>query len=332
MYFHRRGVPGDWRVFVGLVLLLTPVARAQDEQRLREREVLDPARDEWVPREAAPEVGIDAGRANLARGESDQAYRTLKDWVRKNPEDARQIEGVYLLGEAYFQRKWYYQAYEQWDIVTENTAGDLFYLALRRQMDVARALLAGEKRILWGGLLRVTARDEGVKILDRIWERAPGTSLGELALRTKADYYFERGDLMLAQQTYATLAQEYPESRFARAALLRSAEAAGAAFGGVKFDDRPLLDADERYAQLQASYPDFAEREGVATRRTAIREQRAQKDLEIARWYQRTRQTGAAEFYYRGVVRDYRDTTAAQEAQQALRALGIDDESAEVGT
>lgn len=303
----------------------TQQQRAQ--QQYREREVLDPLTDEWVARAeeppAAPVGELEEARALLARGQPKKAFRILKKWVAANPDHERYYEGVLLLGDAHFERGRFYQAYEQYEQVVENTAGELFRTALQKEKDVALAFLAGRKRIVWR-ILRLPAYDEAIEILDRIWERVPGTRLGEDALRIKADYFYRRGDMDLAQDEYANLAREYPAGRFRQFAMLRSAEAAVAAFPGVKFDDRPLLEAEERYRQLQEAYPAYAEREAVAQQREGIRQKRAEKDLDIARWYERTKQPAAAEFYYRAILKDWPDTLAAADARQRLQALGIE--------
>lgn len=300
-------------------------AFAQSEQ-LRESQVLDPERDAWVerPDETPGDRGGPLGEARglLATDEPRKAYKLLDTWVEENPDDDRYYEAVFLLGEAEFERGRYYQAYERYEEVVEATGGELFFTALRREMDVSRAFLAGEKRIVWK-ILRLPAYDDGIEILDRIWERVPGTRLGEAALKLKADYFFAVGDLQLAQDEYAALAREYPNGRYVQLAMLRSAEAAAGAFPGIKFDDRALLDASERYRQVLGAYPQFAERESVPARLEGIRASRAEKDLDIAQWYERTKQVGAAEYYYRLVLEDYPDTLAASEARLALLGLGV---------
>ena len=75
---------------------------------------------------------------------------------------------------------------------------------------------------------------------------------------------------------------------------------------------------------MQSAFPAYAQRERVADRLEGIREQRAEKDLDVARWYRRTKQAGAAEYYYRLVLKDGPGTLAAGEAQHALRAMGVD--------
>lgn len=335
--YYRRAI------LLGALLVFCPtansVAHAQDvlltvaqEEQYRERQVLDPDSDEWLEPTSAPAgVGeLDDARALLAKGETRAARHALEDWIEANPDHERLYEAIWLLGEAHFERPDFYAAYLQYEQVVENSSGELFYKALRREVDVARAFLSGEKRIVWK-VLYLPAYQDGIEILDRVWERAPGTRLGEEALKIKADYYYANGDLDLAQDEYVSLAREYPYGRFVRLASLRAAEASAASFPGIPYDDRALLEAETRYEQVQSTYPEYAERERVAERIEGIRQTRADKDLATAKWYEKVGQAGAAEHYYRMIVREWPETLASSEARSRLRALGIEIEATPVG-
>lgn len=305
------------------------VSAATQEERFRGREVLDAESNAWVPAAEGVVSGpLARARLLLADGDADAARKLLKDWVAENRAADDYYEGVLLLGEAHFADGDYWKAAEQFEAVSENTSGTLFFRAVERTIDVARAFLAGEKRIVWG-FLPLPARDEGVALLDRAWERVPGTPLGELALKLKADYFFERGEMANAQQEYALLAREYPDGRYVRFAMLRAAEAAEAQFPSIRHDDRPLIEARELYRAVGERFPEYADREAVPERLEGIRRARAAKKLEIADWYVRADQPQAAAFYYRLVRREYPDTQAAFDARTALRRLGFELESSE---
>lgn len=293
---------------------------------LREQERLDLNSGTWAPVEPSElestVVELRNARQSLIEGRPAEAREMLKDWLKANEGHERRLEGVFLLGESLFDLKDYFAAYEQYEIVIADGSGDLYRKALTREMDVARAFLAGEPRRIWK-TVPLPAYDDGIEILDKIWERAPGTRLGEEALRLKADYFFQNGDADLAQQEYATLSQEYPNGRYKQLAMLRSAESAERAFPGVKFDDRPLVEADERYRQMEQRFPAYAERERVDARRKGIRDQRAAKDLDIADWYLKTERQSAAVYYLRVLIRDWPDSFAATEARSRLLALGL---------
>lgn len=317
--------------FAATLALTSAGATWAQEQHFREREVLDRERGEWVelapPEAGTPEALLEEGRSLLAQGRGREAKRLLKEWVRVNREHEHYREAMYLLGEAYFESGNFWGAYKRYEYVAENAAGELFQKALRREMDVARAFFAGKPRLVWG-FLPLPAQDDGVEILDRVWQRVPGTRMGEDASRLKADYYYNRGDFPEAQLEYAQLAREYPRGRYAQFAMFRSALAAGNASAGILYDDRPLIEADERYRQLQDAFPTYAERNGVGVLRAAIRDRRAQKDYSIARWYERTDQPDAARYYYRLILRDWPDTLSAEQARSRLRALGENTEEA----
>jgi tetratricopeptide (TPR) repeat protein len=317
---------------LGLALLAT--AMPAQQEKFRERQVLDPLTDEWVDQArpvpgTAPAEPVDQARALLAQHKPRPARDLLVKWTKRNTDHERYHEAMFLLGDAYFDAGDFYKAYQSYEVVAEATSGELFQQATRKEIDVARAFFAGRPRIVWR-IFRLPAYDDGVEILTRVYERIPGTPLGEVALRLKADYFFNRGDMTVAQDEYANLVKEFPIGRYTRAAMLRSAESADASFPGVKYDDHPLAEAEERYRQVQTAHPDFARRENVDERLEAIRQKRADKDLEVARYYERTKHPGAAEFYYRLIIKERPDTLAASEARQRLRALGIEVEREEM--
>lgn len=313
-----------------LVLLLgaAPPGPALDtqEEQYRERQLLDPEQDTWVDQARPPTAGpldeLDEARRLLAIGQPRQARKLLEPWLVANYDHDRYYEGVLLLGETWFESREFWRAVERFQEVAENAAGGLFHRANERCVDVARAFLSGQKRIVWR-IMRLPAYDEGLEILDRVWQREPGTRLGEVALKLRADHYYKSGDVDLAQDEYANLVQQFPGGRYVQLAMLRTAQAAEAAFPGVKFDERPLIEAQERYRQLRGAFPAYAQSENVDARLEGIRQTRADKDLDIARWYQRTGRSDAAEYYYRLILNDWPGTLAAVEAQAHLQAMGV---------
>lgn len=312
---------------VAVLLVSLAMTTSNEDQRYRERQVLDPNTGAWID-QAPPEAGgplgeVDEARRLVAEGDWKAARPILKKWTKANPEDERYLEAMLLLGDTYFLGKDYWNAAERYQEVADNSAGELFHLAQSRCVDCARAFLAGEKRILWG-FIPLPAYDDGCDILDRVWQRAPGTRLGEFALKQKADFRYNRGEFDIAKDEYANLIEQYPSGRHIQTAMLRAAESAEASFTGVKFSDRALVDADVRYRQFKEQFPPLAERESIDARLEGIRQKRADKDLDIAQWYERTRARDAAVFYYRRILSDWPNTLAAAEAQGRLRALGVD--------
>ncbi len=283
-----------------------------------------PERSAWIelPR---PEPGTAAGDLATARAAlADQRYkkvRTLISAWQKNYGSSSEFFPQALLLDARAEKglRNYYDAYQVLDrLISEFRATDAADDAVVELFNIAEVYLSGVRRKLWGMRL-LNASELALDILDRITAEFAGTRLAELALKTKADYFFQRGDFALAELELARLLQEYPESQYHRYALKLSADAALASFTGIRFDDAPLVEAEERYRMYAREYPDDAAT--VAPILQTIRERRAEKELDVGRYYRKIEQLKAAVFYFESVQAHWPDTAAAAQALQAIKAM-----------
>jgi len=193
--------------------------------------------------------------------------------------------------------------------------------ALRLKFVIADVFLSGVKRKVWG-VRWLPSEDLALRILDEISTDYPESPLAELAVKTKADYLFNTGDHGLAELEYARLLKDYAQSRYQRFAMLQTAESALAGFRGIDFDDAGLIEASERYSDYLARWPADADRERIGLIQETIREQRAEKELTIGHYYERTDHLSSAIFYFRSVVENWPDTIAATKARDRLELLG----------
>ncbi len=304
----------------------------QEPERYAERLIYDPKTGEWLelapPEPGTPEGDLEIARATLARAENRHALmrarNLLKKWIKVYYDSERYPEALFYYADSEFQLGNYMQAYETYErLLDEQKGTDLAQRVLRNEIVIAEVFLSGRWRKIWGGLIRMPAKEEALDILERIaTNRAPGTPFAEQAIKIKADYYYSRGEFTDAEQEYARLAREFPRSRYAQLALMRSAQASYASFPGVKFDDAALVEAEERFEQFRKKFPQLAQDENVPLLLEQIRNSRAQKEYTVGQYYERTKHTRAAAFYYRSVIKYWPDTTWAVLAQGRLENLG----------
>lgn len=291
-------------------------------QRLR----FDPNEAVWleIPK---PEPGTAVGdlalvRAAFAKGEYKAARKAVISWHKKYGQATEHYPQALLLqAQIEKARRNYYVTYQLLETFLSDyrataVAGD----ALVDLFNIAEVYLSGVRRKVWGMRL-LNARDLGLDILDRISSEYPDTSLAELALKTKADYFFGRGDFTLSELEYSRLLQEFPVSRYQRYAMRRSADAALAGFAGVRFDDASLVEAEERYRLYAKQYPGLAAQEGIGLILQDIREKRGMKELEIGYYYQRTKHPAAARFYFESTVTHWPESIAATKAAGVLAGM-----------
>jgi len=267
---------------------------------------------------------LDIARQWMAREDYKAALKALKRWIKDyGPEGPRYPEALFLKATAHLERGDYRAAHDAYQALLNDFPGSEYAeQALSGEFHIAEQYLAGKRRKAWWGLIRVRDYDGGIEILDDLITNYPDTPLAEWAQMAKADYYFSRGEVELAEDEYAIFAREYPQSRWQPRALLGSARAALASFPGIKFDDAGLIEARERYTEFLRLYPAAAEQEGVPVILDQIAASRANKTVDIARFYEKTGHPAAARFYYRATVNRWPDTPAAVQARGRLAILG----------
>lgn len=295
------------------------------------RLLYDAQTDQWKI-EQAPEPGtengdLDIARQYIARQDWETAYQLIKAWIKQYGTGAeRYPEALYLRAIVQLERGEYRAANDDLKKFLNDYPGSEYAeRALSAQFRIAEQYLAGRKRRAFWGLLRIKDRDAGVKIMDDISANYADTPLAELAMKSKADYFYARGDFEQAQEEYASFARDYPRSRYHAYALLRSAESALASFNGVHFDDAGLIEAQERYRQFMQEYPQVGRQLGVPNLQDELASKRADKTFEIGRHYEKYATPAAARYYYRATVKRWPGTAAAEQAQARLAALGEGD-------
>jgi len=198
--------------------------------------------------------------------------------------------------------------------------------ALRLEFLVAEAYLSGAKRKLLG-LKLLSGADTAEQILDTIAIDYQESRYAEYAVKTKADYLFDKGEYLLAELEYSQLIKDYPNGQYRELAMRRSAESALAGFRGIEYDDAALIEAKERFRDFQTRYPLQSERDHIDRILDGIERKRAEKEYNIGVYYEGIDQIASAVFYYRSALTHWPDTLAAEKAKIRLNLYSADSQS-----
>ncbi|MEK6676206.1 MAG: outer membrane protein assembly factor BamD [Planctomycetota bacterium] len=325
----------DLRFFVGILsvcILGASFATGADQPRTRKLDY-DPVRKTWVELPPPP-PGTAAGDLHLIRmgveeKEFRQALKSVKGFVnRYGEEDSLYPEVLVAKAGALVGNREYDKAYKVLQAFLNEFSGmSITEEALRLEFVIAEAYLSGVKRRFLG-IPMLSGVDEAYKILDEISVDYPESPLAELAVKLKADHLFTTGEHALSELDYARLLRDFPQSRYQSFGMRRSADAALASFGGVDYDEAAVIEAEERYKDYQARFPQSAGQEGVDLILENIRVRRAEKEFAIGAYYERTDHLSSAAFYYRQTRDQWQGTIAADRATARLKLLGIGDEDA----
>lgn len=303
---------------LGAAALLAAPAWGEDEKLVRRE-------GKWV-KLAKPAKGTPAGEAAIVRQRVDKrkfrsAVRNAKKFLKRYPAHRLREEVLSLAGDAEMARGRYWQAYQWYEKqISEFPNGDRLERALDKEMAIARAFLAGKKRIAMK-VLRLSAISEGIEILQRIAEHVPGTERAELALLAVGDHHFAKGEWKAAAESYDGYLQLFPKSRRAAHARLRAAEATRRSYRGSTWDETPLIEAEQRYKAFAARHPAAARKIGVPKVLKEIRSARAANRYQVGQFYLRTGKRKSAAYYFTLVAREFADTEWAGRARVALAKI-----------
>ena len=227
-----------------------------------------------------------------------------------------------LAGQAEYDRGRYFQAFEWFEKqIGRYPNGPLLARALNRESDIAELFLQGKKRIVFK-VFRLSAQSDGLEILARIAEHAPGTELAQRSLLRIADYHFARKDYAEAVESYDHFLMLHGKSDKAYHAMLQAAQAAYLSFRGVRYDATPLLEAEQRFRIFAQRFPLQARRAGVKAILKQIGAFRAEKMYVDAKFYERVGRRKSSVYYYKQLIGKYPNSQWAIPAREALVRLG----------
>ena len=274
------------------------------------------------PRAGTPEGHLALIRKHLREDDPSKALKEVQAFLKQYPDHPGREEALSLAGEAQMQRGRYFKAYESFERqIDQYPAGSLLERALQREYEIADAFLRGKKRIELG-FLPVPAQDDGLEILLRIAEQAPGSRWSEKALLRAADYHFDKAQYNEAIDAYDQFLALHAEiSEQAPYAYLQAARATYALYDGPAYDEAPLIDARQRYRQFAELYPQRAQEVGVPQVLSQIDQALAHKLYRTGEFYVRIGQPRSAVVYYHQTTQDYPQTQWAAKAAQRLEAM-----------
>lgn len=189
--------------------------------------------------------------------------------------------------------------------------------ALEREFGIASDYLAGRrKRVLL--VFNLRCYDEGVKIMDKISDRAGNTDIAQRASLAVVQHYEKHRKYEQAYLKWSEIQTRWPTGQLAKDALLGMARSKYATFRGPAYDGSGLISAKSYYESFRLRYPEEAQKLQVDDILLRISEQLAEKQLGIAKYYDRTGSAGPANMYYQSVVGDYPQSKAARTAKEKL--------------
>jgi len=270
---------------------------------------------------------ISAGQVESAQQALQQLKADFPDVAGADLDAFMEAEMLYAAGKWSKAVKKYEEFIETWP------RSSLYESALEREYAIAVAFLGGEKRRVLK-VLKLSAYQEGVKIMRRIADRAGDAPIAKRALVAVASSCENRGKFFLADpdqtdayETWADISSRWPTGRLGRDALLGMAHSLHSAYKSHKYDSAGLESARRYYEDFKERYSELADENNIDDKVTMVDGQLAYKQFAIGEYYERAENKQAANLYYQLVVDDWPNTDAATMARAKLEAADTQEPS-----
>jgi hypothetical protein len=187
--------------------------------------------------------------------------------------------------------------------------------AIERQFAIGMEFLGGRKKTVL--IFRIRGYNDGVKIMEKISDRMGSADIAKRASLAVAESYEKRGKYEQAYLKWSEISNRWPAGQTGKDALLGMARTKYAAYRGPEFDGTSLISAKSYYENFRLRYPEEAQKLRVDGILSRIDEQLAERNLTVAKYYQKTGAAEPANMYYQMVIENWPESSAAHTAKQA---------------
>ena len=193
----------------------------------------------------------------------------------------------------------------------------LYDAALDRQFAIATAFMSGRKRTVLK-VLKIKGHAEGIRVMERIIDRAGDAPIAVKAAKAIANNYDSRGKFNDAYDQWSYISSRWPTGRTGKEALLSMGRCKHAAYKGPSYDSSALISTKTYYENYSQRYPQDAMSLEIDRKLTQVNEQMAYKQLNIGQYYEKSGNKEAANLYYQIVIDGWPGTTAAKMAKERM--------------
>ena len=266
---------------------------------------------------------LDVAQAAFDQKDYRLALKAARRVVRVWPLSDYAPQGQYLVGRCYEARGKDEKAFKEYQKVLEKQPKFPQYDdILHRQFNIANKYLAGKWFKLWGFIPIFSSMDKTAAMYDKIVKNGPYSDVAPQAQMKIGAAREKQKDYALAAKAYETAADRYHDRpQVAADALYRQGMAYNKQAQTAEYDQSTAGQAIATFTDFMTLYPADPRTRDTTKIITALRQEQARGNFEIARYYEKSKKWKAAETYYNEVVNLTLDDPKSTYGAQARRRI-----------
>jgi outer membrane protein assembly factor BamD len=248
-----------------------------------------------------------------------EAQREFKKLLQKYPKSFEAAESQYYLALVEEERNRPYEAFKMYQkVIDKYPFSERIQEIIQREYALAERFMTGKRT----GDVPLAVENPSIEIFSKVVDNS---SYGPLA--AKAQYklglvlkgmqrYFE------AEEAFNKVISNYPESEWVPAAQYQIAETRAKMSKGAAYDQAAMQEARQKFEEFIQEFPDAELSKEAESKLAVLREQEAQSNYEIGRFYEKQKAYPAAKMYYDEVVSVNPDSIWATRSRERLIIMG----------
>ena len=255
----------------------------------------------------------------VTAGQSKKAKKAFAHLKQNYPDTVGPDTELFQKAEMLYAKRKFFKAFAQYDnFMDAFPQSALNDAALERQYEIARAFLYGKKKTFFG-VIKFSAHEEAAGMVEKIAERTGDAPIAKKSMVTLAQSYEARKEFAEAFYSWSDVSTRWPSEQIGADAILGMAGNLHASYKGPKYDASMLEASRDYYQEYTVKYPAQADEQGIAAIIDEINAQAADKQLDIALYYERTSSITAANLYFQKIVDERPGSVAAKVAAEKIK-------------
>lgn len=313
-------------LFASLMIAAIPAAISFSQEntwRLEENQNWDVVpvnnRTKFLSEISDAQQSVDEGKTKAARKEFSEIKGNFSDFAGPDLD-------LFIKAELLLSQKKLSKAARNYDnMLTKYAESPLANLAIIRESEIGMAFLNGRKKMALG-FIPVSGTEDGIGILEKMIDHAGYNKQisvdASIAIAKNYEKRKKFDDAYLKWYEIYSLANK--NDTINKDALLGMAKAKLAVYNSKRESKRSFYDASclktarTYFEMFQASYPEEADKLGIAETLNVITEQLAYKELSTGLFYQRTDNKESANLYFDMVINNWPNSKSAEIARNML--------------
>ena len=287
------------------------------------------------PDQQLAEQAFTSGEDLFRREQYSEAAKEFKQTIARWPNSQIEQDARFYLGESQFFQDDYKAAVDSYEALLEKHPNSPYIdNIIKRQFEIARYWEQHHNHdphwpvtpnLFDGTRPLFDTLGTSLKVYENIHLNDPTGPLADDAIMATANSYFLRGRYNDADYQYSLIRSEYPRSEHQFEAHLLGLQCKLRKYQGPDYDGTPLNEAKKLATQLRSQFTgelSSEERERLTETVATLNRNLAERDWQLAKYYDDTKYYRSAKFYYAKIIREFPKSPIAEQALARYQELG----------